>query len=1009
MIRSTTPRLGPWRHAIVLALGLVAFARMACGQDQPQTQAQPQTQSQTQDQPQALADTPDPSAPLPEDPRLVRGTLANGLRYVVVPNAEPPGRVELWLHVHSGSLNEQDDQRGLAHFLEHLAFAGSANFPPGTVRPFFEGLGMSFGRHQNAVTGFDRTGYTLSLPNAEPATLDAALTFLSDVAFNLLLPEEGIEQERAIILEERRAGLSPQQRVLYEVIERIAPGSTFGQRIPIGTEEVLTNAGREAIERYYTRWYVPSNMTLVVVGDVRPEAIIERIETHFGKGQAVPRPTPRDVGIEPTHGRRAIVASDPEHTAEEVAINAIGRPLGPTTTVGRYRQDLVQMLGVSIMNDRLSDAVQDGRLSMLGGSVSTGDFAGVIRWTQATGRSEPGRWRQVLEELGREIRRATLHGLTPQELADAKERLLAGAERAMEAEPTRPSRTLRSAVVEAVAAGEPFMSVAQQVELLRALLPTVTLEEVNEAFASAFAFEDAVFTLQTKRDEHTPSEEALLEAGVQALAVEPEPYQPQARAQSLLAQPPTPGQVVERTLHEATGVTSIWLSNGVRVHIKPMAERKGEILGSVHVFGGLVHEDAQTRGLTDAAATALARPAGGGLSSTQIDDLTSGWKASVRGGSDADGLTVGLSASPEALEDALSLVHLLLTDPTVEPAAIEQWRRGQLRTLETLDRLPQGEALKAIIDAIYPPDDPRPRLIPRERIEAITVQDAQDWLNEQLDGPIEAVLVGDLDVEHAVRLVATYLGSLPKRPRVSSQTNLPLRQMPRPVGPIEMLREPQVSTPQAYVIAGYYGPNEWDEDDRRAMRLAARILSTRMIARIREQLGLAYSPSVSSRTGTTWPGFGLFSVQTPTDPQRAQELADELHAMFLAFAQDGPSQEELDVAVEQLRNVLDESVRSPGSWLRELRTLEYLGRSMDALAQEREALGRFTPDGLRDAFARYAVEEGRIRVIVRPRPPADEGQQPEAGQNPAQDPAQEPAQDPAQEPAQDPAQDPAGV
>lgn len=905
-------------------------------------------------------------APLPEDPRLTRGTLDNGLAYVLAPNAEPPGRVELWLHIHSGSLNEADNQRGLAHFLEHLAFAGSTNFPPGTVRPFFEQLGLSFGRHQNALTGFDRTGYTISLPDNQPATLDAGLLFLSDVAFNLLLPEPAIEQERAIILEERRASLSPQQRVTYDLIERIAPESQFGLRLPIGTVEVLTTAGLEPIKAYYDTWYVPSNMTLLVVGDFDPGQIMPRVEALFNQGRAAPRPEPREVGVRPTQGRRAIVSSDPEETREEVGINFIAPPGEPTTTVGQYRQDLVRSLAISMMNDRLGDGVQEGRLGMLSGSVSSGDFAGAIQWTQAAGRSEAGRWQQVLAELGVEVRRATLHGFTEQELDDAKRRLLSSAERALEAEPTIPSRQLQSGIVDSIASGEPSMSIAQQVELLRALLPTITVEQASADFASTFAFEHAVFTLQTPTNADTPTEEALLAAGIAALAANPEPFTDRGRARRLLEQPPKAGHVAERTDHEATGVTSLWLSNGVRVHIKPMRERQGQILGSIHVYGGLVHEDASTRGLTDAASTAFARPAGGGHTSTQIDDLTTGWKASVRGGSDADGLTLGLTSSPSDLGHALQLAHVLLTDPMVEPAAIEQWRRGQLRTLETLNSVPQGAAIKAILSSVFPKDDPRPGLLTKERIEAITEQDAQAWIDRQLGGPIEVALVGDLDVPGAIELCELYLGSLPPRARVSGRTNLEARTLERPTGPIETLREPKLDTPQAFVIAGYYGPDEANEHDRRVMRLAARVLSTRMINRIREDLGLAYSPSVSSRTGTTWPGFGLFSVQTSTDPDRAVELADELEKMFVEFAATGPTSEELAVAVDQLRNLHDESVRNPGTWLRDLRTLDYLGRSLDTLAGERDAYDPFTPEQVRDAFARYAVEPARIRIIVRP-------------------------------------------
>lgn len=916
----------------------------------------------------------DPSQPLPEDPRLIRGELDNGLDYIIVPNAEPPGRVELWLHVHSGSLNEEDNQRGIAHFLEHLAFAGSTNFPPGTVRPFFENLGLSFGRHQNAVTGFDRTGYTISLPNNEPETIKAGLLFLSDVASNLILPEAGIEQERAIILEERRASLSPQQRVLYDLIERIAPESQFGKRIPIGTEEVLTTVGLEPIKAYYDTWYVPSNMTLLIVGDVKAEDATRQITELFAGGEAVPQPDPRDVGVNATTGRSAIVVSDPEETREEVAINFIDVPGGPTTTVGQYRDDLVRSLAIGMLNDRLSEGVQNGDFSMLNGNVTAGDFAGAIRWTQATGRSENGRWKSVLSEMGREVRRATLHGFTQQELDDAKRRLLSSAERAVEGESTRPSRSLQGAVVEAIANGEPYMSVAQQLELLRELLPSVTLDDANKDFARTFAFENAVFTLQTTENDTTPSESELLAAGQDALNAQPKPYQSQARAERLLPSTPNAGEIVEKTIDEETGVTSLWLANGVRVHIKRMTERQGSILGAVHVYGGLVNETVDSRGLTDASTTALARPAGGGLSSTQIRDLTTGWKASVRGGSDADGISVALNSSPEELRNALELTHLLLTAPTVEQAAIEQWRRGQLRTLETLDNMPQGAALKAIIEAMYPKDDTRPGLIPKDRIEAITVDASQKWLDAQLAGPIEVALVGDLDVEETIALVRTYLGSLPDRARVSAETNREQRTMPRPQGPVELLREPKVSTPQAFVIMGYYGADEWDERDRIALRVSARILSSRMIDRIREELGLAYSPSVSSRTGTTWPGFGLLSVQTTTDPERAEELADEVQAMFTAFATDGPTDEELTIAVEQLRNVHDETVRNPAAWLRELRTLTYLGRDLKALSSEREALGTYSASELRDIFAKYAVEGGRIRVIVRPVQAEDEGE-----------------------------------
>jgi len=923
----------------------------------------------------AQADAQQPAgARLPDDTRLVRGELANGLRYAIMPNAEPPGRVQLWLHVHAGSLHEAEDQRGLAHFLEHMAFNGSASFPPGTVVDFFQDMGMTFGRHQNAVTGFDRTGYTLSLPDTEDQTIERGLRFLRDVAGGLLLLEGEIEAERPIILEERRASLSPQQRILYELIERIAPGSRFGRRLPIGTEEVIRTAPRERFVAFYDRWYVPSNMTLVVVGDISPKAMAARIADAMGGLDPAQRPTPPDPGVTRTEGYRAIVADDPEETREEVAINLIAPARGPTLTEADYRRDLVERLGQRMFNDRLDDLVRRGEVAMLTGSASAGDFAGAIRWTQVSARGEPGTWPTMLEELGRELRRATLHGFNPDELEDARRELRAAAERAVETDRTRPSPAVRARLVEAVASGEPMPSAAQQLELVGAMLPTITLEEVSRAFARAFAFEDAVFTLQTREDAGTPDEPALLEAGVRALEATPEPLEAADRADALLASLPAAGEVVRQAHHEATGVTSAWLSNGVRLRVRPMREREDRVSVVITAYGGLVEETPENRGVTDAASRAFAQPASGRLSSSQIEDLMTGLKVSVRGGSDAAGLRLTVGGGREDLERGLELAHLLLTDPLLEPSALRLWKRGQIRTIETLEQVPQGAAVRALIDALYPKDEVRQRLLTREQVNAITREQAQAWLDRLVaTAPIEVAIVGDITPDDALSLAERYLGSLPERPRVSASTHADLRAIERPQGPRTRTVRPTLATPQAFVVAGFYGVDESDATDRRGLRLAARVLSTRMIERIREGLGLAYSPSASSRTATTFPGFGLFSVQAPTAPESAERLADELEAMFSRFAADGPTPEELRVARDQFATVHEESVRDPGYWVRSLRDMDYVGTTLDDLAAEATAYQRFTPEDVRAIFDRYHGDDGRVRVLVIPRSPQDAG------------------------------------
>src|SRR5262249_42923878 len=261
------------------------------------------------------------------------GTLPNGLAYIVRPHKNPEGRVSIWLHVGTGSLNETDATQGLAHYLEHLAFNGSANFPPGSVVPFFQSLGLSFGRDQNAFTSFDQTTYQLTLPGGGREIVDKGMLFMSDVAFRLSLGVPEIDGERQIILEEKRARASARQRVQDQVYERLAPESTLGRRLPIGTEATINTLARADFLHCYTRGYVRSKMTVIVAGDTDPAMVVEQIKQHFAGRPAVPRPTPREVGVQPMTAARAIVATDPELTRAEVSISRLMPVRGPSLTV----------------------------------------------------------------------------------------------------------------------------------------------------------------------------------------------------------------------------------------------------------------------------------------------------------------------------------------------------------------------------------------------------------------------------------------------------------------------------------------------------------------------------------------------------------------------------------------------------------------------------------------------------------------------------------------------------
>jgi zinc protease len=922
----------------------------------------------------------DLNAPLATDPSLVTGTLDNGLRYIVRRQATPPGRAFIWIHVSSGSLNETDAQRGIAHYLEHMAFNGSKNFPPGQVVPFFESLGLTFGRHQNAFTSFDQTTYQLSLPNTKPETVERALTFFSDVATGLLLNSEEIEKERQIIMEEKRSRLSPGQRVGEAMIKRMAPGSLIGERLPIGVEATILGVQPKDFRDYYGRWYTPSNMTLMVVGDIDPTTIVAGINAKFASAPKAPKPVDQDARIKPYTTSQAIIATDPELPDISVGISRIDRLRPPVTTVATFREDLVETIGSWAFNRRMSEKVSAGKASFLSATASTGNFANAARQTNVSASGKPDNWRPMLVELGEELQRARIHGFTQQELDDARKELIAQAEQSVSREATIPSDALIRRYNSAVAEGDVILGAAKRLELVKGLLPTITPAEVSAFFAQEYDPTNVSFTLTGKAGPNIPSESELLSEGRKAVDVKPAPLVQTARATSLMEKLPEAGAVAEASTHAASGVTSAWLANGVRVHHRFMDARKDDVTITISLAAGSIQENATNRGVSEAAGLGWGRRATSKLSSTQIRDLMTGKKVNTGGGAGADAFTLSVSGSPAELETGMQLAHLLLTDAKIEAPAFEQWKTRQTQAIAARKTQPQGLLAEIVADATFPKGEARGRPLTVEQVDAVTLEKAQARLDEILrTAPIEVAIVGDIDKDKAMALVTRYVGSLAARPRISEKTLASLRELQRPSGPIFVEREIETRTPQAIVLVGFWGPDIQNVRDTRLMSMASRILSSRMIKTIREDKQLVYSIGAQSIPGTEFKGYGRFLAAAPTATEKTGELAKVINEMYTEFAKTGPTAEELDVAKKQMANQLDESMEQPSFWLQRMANLTYRGLNMDDAVNAPAAIQAFTADQIRDAFASYFKPEHVMTFIVKPAPTKDDA----AGTTPA--------------------------
>ncbi len=917
-----------------------------------------------------LIPIPTLAQPLPTDSRLVTGEFDNGMKYIVRRHAVPPGRAAVWLHVPSGSLNETDPQRGIAHFLEHMAFNGSENFAPGTVLPFFQSLGLTFGVHQNAFTSFDQTVYQLALPDSTPETFDKGLLFLSDVAFRLTLPPKEIERERQIILEEKRASLGGRQRNFEEIIKRWAPGSLVGERLPIGVVETIGSVEQDDFREYYSRWYVPSNMTVLAVSDMDDAVVIEHLRKHFSEGKRVPAPQDQDARVTAARENRAIVASDPEISRADVSILRVTPARPPTTTVEQARRDLVEAIGEWAFGRRMSRRVSEGKASFLRAGATAGDEFRAIRLADASAGGDPSKWRPMLEELATELRRAVLHGFTPREIEDARKELLAGAERAVETEPTLPARTLLGAMNNAVAEGEPITSAGQDLDLVRQLLPTITPEEVAAAFKGNFDPGPAglLFVLEVPSTAEVPSEQDFIALATEALKTTPQAEADAARASALMEAPPTPGEVAEAEVHEPSAVWSAWLSNNVRLHHRFMDYRKDQVSVTITLAAGTIQETAEDRGIAEAAAIAWQRPATSTLSSTDIRDLMTGKKVTVTGRPGMDTMAVSVSGSPDDLETGLQLAHLLLTDPAVEQPAFDQWRQQQEQLL-AIRSLQIEFVFSDLFDATtYPKGDARFRPLGAEDLQRLSRDRAQSWLRKAIaEAPIEVSIVGEIPRERAIELARGYIGSLPARPRISPDTLNKLRTLDRPRGPLAARAEVATETDKAIAVSGFFGAERDDVLNQQLLTIAARVLTNRMIEVVREKEQLVYSIGATSSGALEFPGYGTFWALSYTDPAKLDALQETLRGMYAGFAESGPTEDEMQTVRRQIDTALDERMLEPAFWTGVLAGLTFRNTRLQDVVDAPAAYQAHPGAAVREAFASFYTPEGTFEVAATPK------------------------------------------
>jgi zinc protease len=903
---------------------------------------------------------------LPVDAAVRTGQLPNGLRYYIRQNARPANRVALRLAVNVGSIHEDEDQRGLAHFLEHMAFNGTENFKPGELITFLESIGARFGPHVNAYTSFDETVYMLDVPTDRAGYVDRGLLALYDFAAGMsLLPAE-IEKERGVVIEEWRGRLGAGSRLTDKQLPVLLAKSRYAERLPIGTPEVLKTFPRQRLLDFYRTWYRPDQMAIVVVGDINPAEVAQAVEQRFGKIPVAKTPLPTVTRAVPAHDDTLFtVATDPEAQGWSIAL-AHKRPFEAQRTVGEYRRALIQQLATQMLNLRLREIARRPNAPFLGAEAGSSGLVRTTELYELGAAVQEGGIAAGLEALVVEARRMQQFGFTDGEIDRARAALLAAYERAFKERNTSENAGYAGEYVRAFLENEPIPGIDFEYKIASTFLPTVTAAEVA-AEARKLLHDDnrvVMVVAPEKKDAPVPTEAALRTTIAKAEKVPVEAYTDALAGRALVEKPPAPGKVTARRTIPELGTTVLTLSNGVEVWLKPTDFKNDQVVISAYAKGGA--SLAQAGDYPEASlATALVGIGGvGGLNPVDLSKLLAGKIASASPTVSTYTHGINGSASPRDLETALQLNYLAFTAPNLTRESFELLRRRVSSALENQAQNP-GYVFNERVEQVNTTNHYSAKALTSADVQQLDMEAMTRFYRDRFSNAADFTyfIVGAFSVPEITPLLESWVATLPSTGKKTSNfRDMGVRFPTAPVtDEVRKGREPRGQT-----VMSFYADTKLDEHEMHRARAAASLLGIRLRDILREELGGTYGVSVSYDNSLPLPGYGAMVVQFGSDPENIQKLTGEVLKEVERLKKEGPSAEDLKRVQELERRDLETAMKQNSFWVGSLQTVHMLGWDPLSITRRQERIEKLTPEVLHDMFKKYFPAERHTVVTLRP-------------------------------------------
>lgn len=902
---------------------------------------------------------------IPIDSRIVKGKLANGLTYYIRKNSRPEKRAELRLAVNAGSILEDDDQQGLAHFCEHMAFNGTENFKKHELVNYLESIGMRFGPEINAYTSFDETVYMLELPTDSTEILETGFQVLEDWAHLVSYEDEEINKERGVVIEEWRLGRGAAARMRDEIYPVLFHGSRYAERLPIGKKEVLDTFKVETPRRFYKDWYRPDLMAVVAVGDFDVTYIETLIKKQFGNIPVHENPRDRKLFDIPGHEETLFaIASDPEAPRSMVTVY-FKFPAEEDNTVGDYRKGILENIYSGMFNNRLNELAQDEDPPFIFGYSGKGRFVRTSQVYMLAAMVRDNGIERGLDALLTEAERVKKYGFTETELQRQKQAVLRSMEKAYAERNKIESPSLAAEYIRNFLFNEPVPGIEYEYLLYQKLVPGITLEEINQLAKELVRSESRVVAVESPEKESitVPTEADLKKVFAAVGEKEIVPYSDDVLDIPLLASVPDPKPVVSETIHEELGVTEWELPNGARVFAKPTDFKNDEIRFSATSNGGLslVADEALIPGQT--AASVVAQGGLGAFSQIQLQKLLSNKVVSVS--PYINELSEGFSGetSPKDLETLFQLVYLYFYGHRKDSTAFISYKK-RLQSFYQNRGVQPETAWRDTISVTLTQHHPRYRPVSAESFEEMDLNTSFDIYKDRFAdaGDFMFFFVGNFDITQLKTFTETYLSNLPTQNREESWKDVTYA-YPEGVITKFVTKGKEPKSQNAIIFTGDF---DWSRENRYKANALIEVLRIKLRERIREDLGGTYGVRIRGSFPHIPRERYRISIEFGTDPERIDELTSEIFTQIDSIVQFGTTETYLSKVKESDLRSYETNLKQNGFWINNLEFKYFHGEDpMDILTYP-QMVKSLSLEDIR-VFARKLLDtDNYIRVVLLP-------------------------------------------